>query len=109
MVSLLPAAVAPNEKSYKATSRANDLFERHLYTDAMTEYTKVLQMSTAEPDYLALIYANRSATYLKLNQYQQAYTDAVQVIDLAPHWSKVNRLHHFLLSLSLSISLRLSV
>ncbi|KAI7888257.1 beta-lactamase-like protein [Mucor mucedo] len=85
---VIAAAAAPNEKSYKATSRANDLFERHLYTDAMTEYTKVLQTSTAEPDYLALIYANRSATYLKLNQYQQAYTDAVQVIDLAPHWSK---------------------
>lgn len=87
MASLSPPA--PNDKSYKVTTRANDLFERHLYTDAITEYTKVLQIR-GEADYLALVHANRSATYLKLHQYEQAYTDALQVIDLAPNWSKVN-------------------
>lgn len=88
MVSLLPPA-APNDKSFKTATRANDLFERHLYTDAITEYTKVLQMSRGEAEYLALIYSNRSASYLKLNQYQQAHNDAIEAIDLAPHWSKV--------------------
>lgn len=86
--SLLPPP-APNEKCYKHTTRANDFFERHLYNDAIIEYTKVLQMSTGEDEFLALIYSNRSASYIKINEFAKAYKDAIKVIELAPLWSKV--------------------
>lgn len=92
MVSLSSPA-APNEKSFKLVTRANDLFERHLYSDAVTEYTKVLDMSRGDADYLALIYCNRSASYLKLNQYQQSQKDSEEAIELAPHWPKVRHAH----------------
>jgi tetratricopeptide (TPR) repeat protein len=90
--SLLPPP-APNEKAYKHTTRGNDYFERHLYNDAILEYTKVLQMSKGgeeDREFIALIYSNRSASYIKINEFAKAYKDAIKVIELAPLWSKVN-------------------
>ncbi len=91
MVSTLPILPpqAPSEKSYKRTTRANELYERHQYYDAVMEYTKILQTSKGEDEYMALIYSNRSASYLKLNEYEKARKDAIRAIELAPLWSKV--------------------
>ncbi|KAI8092335.1 beta-lactamase-like protein [Gilbertella persicaria] len=85
----LPAA--PNEKLYKATTRANDLFERHLYAEAIVEYTKVLQevgRGVDNNEYLALIVSNRSASYLKIYEYEKARQDALRATQFAPHWPK---------------------
>ena len=87
------APCAPNEKCYKLTTRANDLFERHLYAEALIEYTKALKCATetgsCDDDYLALIYANRSATCLLVGDCQQAKEDAARAIALAKRWGKV--------------------
>jgi tetratricopeptide (TPR) repeat protein len=83
---------APSDKSFKLVQKANDLFERHHYAEAVTEYTKVLSNSKDALDsYLALAYSNRSASYIKLRQYEKARLDAVKVMTLSPKWSKV---HH---------------
>lgn len=87
-LSVLPPQ-APSEKSYKKVTRANELFERHLYYDAVVEYTKILQTPKGSSEYVALIYSNRSACYLKLNEYERARKDAIKTIELAPLWSKV--------------------
>lgn len=91
MLSSLPVLPppAPSEKSYKKVTRANELFERHQYYDAVVEYSKILQTSKGSSEYLALIYSNRSASYLKLNEYERARQDAIKTIELAPLWSKV--------------------
>lgn len=89
--SLVPA---PSEKSYKIITRANDFFERHLYSDAILDYTKVLQLpdlSQCHGEYLALVYSNRSASYLKIEENEKARQDAVKAIHMAPHWPKVYR------------------
>ncbi|KAI9273519.1 beta-lactamase-like protein [Helicostylum pulchrum] len=86
-LSVLPPP-APTDKSFKITNRANELFVRHLYNDAISEYTKVLQLSKEDDEFIALIYCNRSASYLRLNQYEQAQKDASRAMELAPVWSK---------------------
>ncbi|CEI96647.1 hypothetical protein RMCBS344292_10804 [Rhizopus microsporus] len=81
---------APNEKSYKITNRANEYFEKGLYSDAIAEYTKALKLVTepCDDDYLALIYTNRSASYLQLNEYENAKEDASRAMAIARHWAK---------------------
>ncbi|KAI7869706.1 beta-lactamase-like protein [Spinellus fusiger] len=80
---------APHAKSYRITTRANDLYERHLYLDAATEYSKAIEESThASRDYLAMLYANRSASLLHCYHYPSAKEDATRSIQLAPMWSK---------------------
>ncbi|KAI8139832.1 beta-lactamase-like protein [Fennellomyces sp. T-0311] len=81
---------APNDKCYKLTCRANDLYERHLYTEAITEYTKAIQTSAQESsnEFLALLYSNRSACHWQLRQYGNAKDDASRVIELWTSWAK---------------------
>ncbi|OBZ88858.1 hypothetical protein A0J61_03091 [Choanephora cucurbitarum] len=86
---------APSEKLYKATQRANDLFERHQYTEAILEYTRILQAPRElnEDDatgYAALILSNRSASYLKIFDYENAKLDALKATELAPKWAKAH-------------------
>lgn len=82
---------APNDKSYKITNRANEYFEKGLYSDAIAEYTKALKLVTepCDDDYLALIYTNRSASYLQLNEYENAKEDASRAMAISRHWAKV--------------------
>ncbi|ORX79279.1 Metallo-hydrolase/oxidoreductase [Basidiobolus meristosporus CBS 931.73] len=83
---------------YRITCRANELFERHSYKEAVAEYTRALIKSkpaiteTDATDFIALIFANRSGAYCMLRQYEEAYKDAEIVIRLKPEWSKVKSL-----------------
>ncbi|KAI9029700.1 beta-lactamase-like protein [Phycomyces nitens] len=80
---------APNHKSYQTTTRANDLYERHLYADAAAEYTKAIERALdGSRDYLALLYSNRSSSYLRIYNYKAALEDATRAIQLAPMWPK---------------------
>ncbi|KAI9323689.1 beta-lactamase-like protein [Dichotomocladium elegans] len=81
---------APNDKSYRITCRANDLFERHQYTDALADYTKAIQTSSHEAsnEFLAMLYSNRSATNLLLKQYHDAQEDATRTMELWSSWAK---------------------
>lgn len=84
---------APNEKSYKVAIRANELFERGQYNEAIIDYTKILHLSKGcnekDQEFLALIYSNRSASYIKIKEYEKARLDAVHAIDFAGTWPKV--------------------
>lgn len=82
---------APNDKCYKLTLRANELFERNLFSEAIIEYTKALKSATevCDDDYLALIYSNRSASFLQTNDLEKAKEDASRAVTLAKHWAKV--------------------
>ncbi|KAG1444686.1 hypothetical protein G6F56_010193 [Rhizopus delemar] len=81
---------APNDKCYKLTLRANELFERNLFSEAIIEYTKALKSATevCDDDYLALIYSNRSASFLQTNDLEKAKEDASRAVTLAKHWAK---------------------
>lgn len=95
VTSLAFLPTAPTEKLYKLTIKANDYFERHQFNEAILEYTRIIQMSKdlihENKDYLALIYSNRSASYLKHDQYEKAKQDAIHTISLASNWSKVSK------------------
>ncbi|KAI8335772.1 beta-lactamase-like protein [Chlamydoabsidia padenii] len=87
--------IATNNKSYNATKRGNELYDRQLYMDAIQEYTKAIEASTLTGDhhqdhdhFLALLYSNRCACYLLTHQYQNGLVDADRVIRLAPSWAK---------------------
>ncbi|CDH54900.1 zn-dependent glyoxylase [Lichtheimia corymbifera JMRC:FSU:9682] len=83
---------APNDKCYKLTCRANEWFERHQYHEAITEYTKVIQQLTLtdanQQAFGALVYCNRSASYLHMRQYHAARDDAGRAIELRSSWGK---------------------
>ncbi|KAI9498839.1 beta-lactamase-like protein [Zychaea mexicana] len=82
---------APSDKCYKLVCRANDLYERHLYTDAAAEYTKAIHLSAHEctNEFLALLYSNRSACYWQAKHYANARDDANRVLEFWPTWAKV--------------------
>lgn len=94
-ISLDSPPPAPNDKCYKLTCRANEWFERHQYHEAITEYTKVIQQLTltdaTQQPFAALVYCNRSASYLHMRQYHAARDDAGRAIELRSSWAKVER------------------
>jgi len=82
---------APNDKVYKYTCRANDYFERQLYTEAIQDYSRAITAiaETDDTHFAALLHSNRSATYFKLKNWEQAEKDATETIRLEPTWAKV--------------------
>lgn len=87
---------APSDKLYKWTLRANELYERHQYQDAIQEYSKIIQSvtdaSSSSDAFLALLHSNRSACYLLTHQYLAARDDANRAMNLQPNWAKVGSL-----------------
>lgn len=64
--------------------KGNEYFAKGNYEDAIKCYSEAL---TLQPEnYLAL--SNRSASYIKLNLFQNAYDDAVQCIAIAPNFAR---------------------
>lgn len=90
--------VAPDDRTYRLTCRANEYFERHHYKEAVIEYTKtIMAMGPSDgkdrqsnTDFSALIYSNRSASYCMLKQWSDAENDAVYVMKIRPAWAKVS-------------------
>lgn len=82
---------APNDKVYKYTCRANDYFERQLYTEAIQDYSRAITAiaETDDTHFAALLHSNRSASYFKLKNWEQAEKDATETIRLEPTWAKV--------------------
>ncbi|KAI9285614.1 beta-lactamase-like protein [Umbelopsis sp. AD052] len=81
---------APNDKVYKYTCRANDYFERQLYTEAIQDYSRAITAiaETDDTHFAALLHSNRSASYFKLKNWEQAEKDAAETIRLEPTWAK---------------------
>jgi tetratricopeptide (TPR) repeat protein len=84
---------APNDKVYKYTCRANDYFERQLYTEAIQDYTRAITAlaETDDTHFAALLHSNRSASHYKLKNWEYAEKDARETIELEPTWAKVNK------------------
>lgn len=89
---------APNDKCFKITVRANELFERHQYREAAQEYSKAIQQCHAAQqvsnEFLALLHSNRSASFLLARQALAARDDASLVMKLLPSWSKVKGVYY---------------
>lgn len=110
---------APNDRTFKSVSKANEYFAKKEYKLAignykngfshyerfvklilnfliLVEYTKALTLAQPSLDkknataFSALIFSNRSASYYQCNKWVEAIKDADQVIRIKPEWPKVN-------------------
>jgi len=60
--------------------------EKNQYFEAVLHYTKGIKIDPHNPH----IYSNRSAAFLKIQQYYHALEDANAVIKKLPNWVKVS-------------------
>ncbi|CAB5386108.1 unnamed protein product [Rhizophagus irregularis] len=85
---------APNDRTFKSVSKANEYFAKKEYKLAIDEYTKALTLAQPSLDkktataFSALIFSNRSASYYQCNKWVEAVKDADQVIRIKPEWPK---------------------
>ena len=70
--------------SLKLKTEGNDLFKQERYEEAVTKYTEALKH---DPDN-AVLYSNRSLSYLKLTKYHEALSDSIECIKHNPQWIK---------------------
>uniref|UniRef100_A0A7N6B415 UNC-45/Cro1/She4 central domain-containing protein n=1 Tax=Anabas testudineus TaxID=64144 RepID=A0A7N6B415_ANATE len=67
----------------KSTEKGNTLFKAGDMQGAVCCYTKALKLTDNQAE-SAVLYRNRSACYLKLEEYNKAETDASQALDVDP-------------------------
>lgn len=99
----LPPPNAPNPTRNAQVTRLKDegnkYFKQANYTEAIRFYTMAVDLSWSRPlweplafqyvrEELAPVLSNRSAAYLALKQYVEAYVDAEMVTRLKREWSK---------------------
>lgn len=63
------------QDSFALKEEGNNLFKSGDVQGALSCYTKALQLSGSEPE-SSVLYRNRCACYLKLNDYNKAIADA---------------------------------
>ena len=63
----------------------NSFFREKKYVEAIQNYSRGLSMNG--PD-LEKLYSNRSAAYVEMTMYNDAYCDALMATKLSPKWSK---------------------
>ncbi len=63
---------------------ANNFFKEGKYEEAIKTYSEILE---ADPENY-LILSNRSATYIKMEKYDEALLDAAKCTKLKPDWGK---------------------
>lgn len=86
--------VAPDIQSYKSACTANSHFANKDYKRAIREYTKAIARTRLQleygraNDFCALLYSNRSASYLQLGQYEEALRDGQAVVNINNAWAK---------------------
>ena len=64
--------------------KGNALVKEKKYKEALDCYTKSIEIDPNDP----ILYSNRSAMHLNLNQFDQALTDAEKAISLKPEYAK---------------------
>ncbi|ORY04160.1 Metallo-hydrolase/oxidoreductase [Basidiobolus meristosporus CBS 931.73] len=85
---------APDGILYRLASRGDTHFDKQQYKEAITFYTKALiktKTVAEEPgarDFIALVFANRSAAYFYIGCLVDSAKDAEVVVRLKPDWSK---------------------
>lgn len=66
--------------------RGNEAYQAGDFKKAVECYTEGIDNDPTN----AILYSNRSAAFLNLNQYTEARRDADMCIELSPEWSKVS-------------------
>ena len=74
----------------EAKEAGTEAWKNEDYAKAIVEWTTAISLAQAssDPEFLKLLYSNRSAAYLKLDQNAFALSDAEQCIRLDPTWTK---------------------
>lgn len=80
--------------------RGNEQYQAGNYASAVELYSAGIEQ---EPTNAAL-FSNRSAAFLKLQDYKKAKLDADMCIQLDPKWSKVSFISHHVLPASLCVT-----
>ncbi|RKP24643.1 beta-lactamase-like protein, partial [Syncephalis pseudoplumigaleata] len=86
-------ASAPDRHLYRLTCRANELFHRKRYRASLSDYSKAIRLALTRQggetaDFVALLYANRSASHCMLGSYEEARADAEIAIRIRSDWGK---------------------
>lgn len=68
--------------------KANEIFKKGKYEEAIEEYTKVLEFDPKNKKFNSLILANRALCYQKLNKNTEALRDSNQSIKLNPYYAR---------------------
>ena len=69
-----------------ARERANRAFSEGRFQEALAQYDQLIKHGGGGD--VHLLYSNRSATYLKIGDYENALSDAYQCVKLAPGYVK---------------------
>ncbi|KAF9259420.1 TPR-like protein [Marasmius fiardii PR-910] len=75
-------------RAKKLKDKANDLFTKKEYKAASAKYTDAIAFNVEDKNFMAVLYANRSACRLKQTKYFDAATDALKATELNPNYSK---------------------
>lgn len=68
--------------------RGNEAYQARNFNEAVALYTEGIENEPTN----AILYSNRSAAYLNLEDYEKARRDADMCIELDPKWSKVSHI-----------------
>jgi len=68
----------------ESKKEGNECMQKEKYFEAVLHYTKGIKLDPNNPH----IYSNRSAAFLKIQQYYHALEDANHVIHVLPKWAK---------------------
>ena len=74
----------PKELALKLKTEGNDLFREKKYLEAVAMYAEALKHDPNN----AVLYSNRSLSYLKLEMYHEALADSIECIKQNPRWIK---------------------
>lgn len=85
-LALAPEPNANDDDNFENLKKKADiLFEEQKYTEALQAYTEILSSHPKNKE-IHRIYSNRSATYISLENYNEALEDAIKCTSLNPDW-----------------------
>eukprot|EP01089_Gocevia_fonbrunei_P002202 TRINITY_DN121_c0_g1_i1.p1 TRINITY_DN121_c0_g1~~TRINITY_DN121_c0_g1_i1.p1 ORF type:complete len:262 (-),score=71.98 TRINITY_DN121_c0_g1_i1:107-892(-) len=76
--------MSAKQQAQEAKDKGNKFFSSGKYADAITWYTKAIQLDPTE----SAFYSNRAASYMSLNKFDEALKDSESCIKAKPSWVK---------------------
>ena len=83
-----PSNAKQTSEMNKIKQKANDAFSANRFEEAIRLYTQCLNLPNLSDKDRAILYSNRSVSYLKLNNLRNAYMDAKICVRYRPTWPK---------------------
>ncbi|KAG6775243.1 hypothetical protein POTOM_018685 [Populus tomentosa] len=84
MFQLVQVSPEAKERAAEAKLRGDDAFRRKEYLTAVNDYTQAIDLDPSN----ATVLSNRSLSWMRLGQPDQALADARACKELTPEWSK---------------------